>query len=60
VLAPVPGSSTLFEHLWPVVAIDLAAILAGTPGVPADNHTAGPSMADYLADGRLPAQDLAC
>lgn len=48
--------ATLFEHLWPVVAIDLAAILAGTPppipldprpaalpgtpGVPADNHTA--------------------
>ncbi|MFE7868957.1 alpha/beta fold hydrolase [Micromonospora humida] len=48
--------ATYFEHLWPVVATDLAAILAhrpppipldprpaplpGTPGVPADNHTA--------------------
>jgi pimeloyl-ACP methyl ester carboxylesterase len=48
--------ATLFEQLWPVVATDLAAILAGnpppipidprpaalpgTPGVPADNHTA--------------------
>jgi pimeloyl-ACP methyl ester carboxylesterase len=48
--------ATFFEHLWPVVATDLAAILAGnpppipldprpaalpgTPGVPADNHTA--------------------
>ncbi|WP_422739697.1 alpha/beta fold hydrolase [Micromonospora sp. WMMD729] len=48
--------ATYFEHLWPVVATNLAAILAhtpppipldprpaplpGTPGVPADNHTA--------------------
>ena len=48
--------ATLFEQLWPVVATDLAAILAGAPppipldprpaplpgttGVPADNHTA--------------------
>ncbi|TDB78207.1 alpha/beta fold hydrolase [Micromonospora sp. KC721] len=48
--------ATFFEHLWPVVATNLAAILAGTPppiplnprpaalpgtpGVPADNHTA--------------------
>jgi pimeloyl-ACP methyl ester carboxylesterase len=48
--------ATMFEQLWPVVATDLAAIFAGrpppipldprpaalpgTPGVPADNHTA--------------------
>ncbi|HVQ90007.1 MAG TPA: alpha/beta fold hydrolase [Mycobacteriales bacterium] len=47
---------TFFEQLWPVVAVDLASIragaappvplpvepaaLPGTPGVPADNHTA--------------------
>ena len=48
--------ATFFEQLWPVVALDFTAILAGaappvplevlpaalpgTPGVPADNHTA--------------------
>ena len=48
--------ATMFEQLWPVVATNLAAIVAGspppipldprpaalpgTPGVPADNHTA--------------------
>ncbi|MGN9912841.1 alpha/beta fold hydrolase [Phytohabitans sp. LJ34] len=48
--------ATFFAHLWPVVATNLAAIIAGnpppipidprpaalpgTPGVPADNHTA--------------------
>lgn len=48
--------ATLFDHLWPVVALNAAAIFAGspppillairpaalpgTPGVPADNHTA--------------------
>jgi pimeloyl-ACP methyl ester carboxylesterase len=48
--------ATFFDHLWPVVALDVAAIRAGapppipidvrpaaapgTPGVPADNHTA--------------------
>lgn len=48
--------ATLFDHLWPMVALDAAAIFAGspppipvatrpsalpgTPGVPADNHTA--------------------
>lgn len=48
--------ATYYDYLWPVVALDLAAILAGdpppipldlypaplpgTPGVPADNHTA--------------------
>ncbi|TDB76266.1 alpha/beta fold hydrolase [Micromonospora sp. KC723] len=65
--------ATFFEHLWPVVALDLAAILAGipppipldprpaalpgTPGVPADNHTAV-NMAFRCGDNAWP-RDLA-
>ncbi|MEU1888548.1 alpha/beta fold hydrolase [Micromonospora rifamycinica] len=65
--------ATYFEYLWPVVATDLAAILAhtpppipldprpaplpGTPGVPADNHTAV-NMAFRCGDNAWP-RDLA-
>jgi pimeloyl-ACP methyl ester carboxylesterase len=65
--------ATYFEHLWPVVATNLAAILSrtpppipldprpaplpGTPGVPADNHTAV-NMAFRCGDNAWP-RDLA-
>ncbi|MBW4701971.1 MULTISPECIES: alpha/beta fold hydrolase [unclassified Micromonospora] len=65
--------ATYFEQFWPVVATDLAAILAhipppipldprpaplpGTPGVPADNHTAV-NMAFRCGDDAWP-RDLA-
>ncbi|WP_167393639.1 alpha/beta fold hydrolase [Micromonospora chokoriensis] len=65
--------ATYFEHLWPVVATNLAAIVArtpppipldprptplpGTPGVPADNHTAV-NMAFRCGDNVWP-RDLA-
>ncbi len=65
--------ATYFEQLWPVVATNLAAILArtpppipldprpaplpGTPGVPADNHTAV-NMAFRCGDNAWP-RDLA-
>lgn len=61
--------ATIFEQLWPVVATDLAAILAGapppipidprpaalpgTPGVPADNHTAA-NLAYRCGDNAWP------
>lgn len=65
--------ATYFDYLWPVVALDLAAILAGspppipldlypaplpgTPGVPPDNHTAV-NMAFRCGDNAWP-RDLA-
>jgi pimeloyl-ACP methyl ester carboxylesterase len=61
--------ATYFEQLWPVVALDFAAIrsgspppvpldispaaLPGTPGVPADNHTAV-NLAFRCADNAWP------
>lgn len=63
--------ATMFDHLWPVIALDLAAILAGapppipidprpaalpgTPGVPVDNHTAV-NMAFRCGDNAWPRE----